>query len=78
MRQKKCWFRISGIVAVFAMVLMQPAETWAGGNYKVLRRFKDGAFAQTGLISDAAGNLDGMTVECGSGENYYGVVFEVT
>ena len=76
MRQKKCWFRISRIAAVFTMILVLLTEAVAASTYKVLHRFtrKDGATPLSVLIFDAAGNLYGTTHAGGNG---YGVVFKL-
>jgi uncharacterized repeat protein (TIGR03803 family) len=89
MRQKKFWFRMSGILAVLAMALILPAGAAAASKYKVLHRFKGPAGGQTpaaGLIFDPAGNLYGTTDEGGITKvgntkcpGYgCGVVFELT
>jgi uncharacterized repeat protein (TIGR03803 family) len=81
MRQKKLWFRMSRILGVLAIILMLPAGAVAASKYKVLHRFtgKDGAYSDTGLILDPAGNLYGTTRYGGaSGPSGNGTVFELT
>ena len=59
MRQKKFWFRMSGILAVLATALLLPTGAAAASTFKVLHELtgKDGANPDAGLIFDAAGNL---------------------
>ena len=63
MRQKKFWFRMSGILAVLATALLLPTGAAAASTFKVLHELtgKDGANPDAGLIFDAAGNLYGTT-----------------
>jgi uncharacterized repeat protein (TIGR03803 family) len=77
MRQKKFWFRVSGILAVLAIAIMLPTGTVAASKYKVLHRFKgkDGGSPDAGLILDGAGNLYGTTA--GGGTANGGAVFKL-
>jgi uncharacterized repeat protein (TIGR03803 family) len=78
MRQKKFWFRVSGILAVLATALVLPTEAGAANTFKVLHRFtgKDGAYPSAGLIFDAAGGLYGTTYQ--GGPAGCGAVFKMT
>src|SRR3979490_1470442 len=62
MGQRKSWFGINAIVAVFAMALILPMSGWAASTYKILHKFTagaDGGYPAADLIFDAAGNLYG-------------------
>ena len=62
MRQRKSWFGINAIVAVFGVALIVPMSGWAASTYKILHRFTagaDGGYPAADLIVDAAGNLYG-------------------
>ena len=78
MRQKKFWFRMSGILAVLATALLLPTGAAAASTFKVLHEFtgKDGANPDAGLIFDAAGNLYGTTSAGGAFGK--GTVFKLT
>jgi uncharacterized repeat protein (TIGR03803 family) len=83
--QKKCRFKVNGILAALAMVLMVAAGADAGSS-KVLYKFPGGNNAghpYAGLILDRAGNLYGTTFEgggstCGYGDDPCGSVFMLT
>ena len=78
MRQKKFWFRMSGILAVLATALLLPTGAAAASTFKVLHELtgKDGANPDAGLIFDAAGNLYGTTSAGGAFGK--GTVFKLT
>jgi uncharacterized repeat protein (TIGR03803 family) len=85
MRQTKFWFRMSGAVAMLAMVLILQTEAAAASTNKILYEFKgvpDGSTPLASLIFDAAGNLYGTTAEGGSGvcssSSGCGTVFKLT
>jgi uncharacterized repeat protein (TIGR03803 family) len=74
MRQKKCWFTISGILVALAIAVMLPA-TVAARSFKTIHKFgfgNDGALPYAGVISDAAGNLYGTTYQGGGATCSYG------
>jgi uncharacterized repeat protein (TIGR03803 family) len=77
MLQKKCLFRMSGILAVFVMAIMLATGAVADSTYKVLHRFRGprGAMPYSRLIFDAAGNLYGTTSTGGAAG--MGTVFEL-
>src|ERR1035438_2205675 len=79
MRGKRLSIGLRAALAIFTVTLFV-TSTWAATHEKVLYPFNpevtDGAYPQAGLISDAAGNRYGTTVQGGTYNS--GTVFELT
>jgi uncharacterized repeat protein (TIGR03803 family) len=81
MNYKRFLGAASAALMIIIAILMSAPGAGAASKYKVLHRFtgKDGAYSDTGLILDAAGNLYGTTSSGGaSGPSGNGTVFELT
>src|SRR5438445_12484966 len=80
MRQEKSWFIASVAVSLIVAALVVAPGAWAASTFKILhvfRRFSGGQVPAGNLVSDAAGNLYGITNRGGSSSCGCGVVFKL-
>jgi uncharacterized repeat protein (TIGR03803 family) len=81
MRWKSC-SKTTVVLFILAMALALGPDAWAGTKYSVLYKFsggQDGSGPNGALVSDATGNLYGVTATGGDGKNGgCGTVFELS